>query len=218
MTSCSRLLFRLTARCLNAWPTSLRLLAATLFACVFFASAAHAQTVVEYYNEALDAHFLTGRATEQAALDGTASFMRTGMSFSAASALAAPAGTVSICRFYIAVNNPFTRSHFYGVKGLDCERLMAAPPAGFSFEGYDFAVTRAVGGGCAANSIPIYRGFRAGSGQRTSNHRYTASAATYQASIAAGYVGEGVVFCAASATPASSVVLVTTPACQNDVP
>jgi hypothetical protein len=134
MTNCFRLLFSLIARCQNAWPTSPRLLAATLFTCSFFASAAHAQTIIEYYNEALDAHFLTGRATEQAALDATASFMRTGMSFSAASALAAPAGTVSICRFYIAVDNPFTRSHFYGVNGLDCERLVAAPPAGFSFE------------------------------------------------------------------------------------
>ncbi len=215
MTSCFRPLFSFVARCHSARLTSPRLLAAALFACSFFAPVAFAQTVIEYYNEALDAHFLTGRATEQASLDATASFMRTGMSFSAASALAAPAGTSSICRFYIAVDNPFTRSHFYGVKGIDCERLVAAPPPGFSFEGYDFAVTRAVGGGCAANSTPIYRGFRSGSGQRTSNHRYTASAATYQASIAAGYVGEGVVFCAASATPASSVVLVTTPTCQN---
>lgn len=170
-------------------------------------------TVVEYYNATLDAYFITGRATEQAALDALpADFRRTGMQFAATSAsTAAAAGDVRICRFYISVPSPagaFTNSHFYGREGVDCEAIVAQLPAGFTYEGFDFTVASPLTPGAAGlpAACPagapgrIYRAFRPGANGRTGNHRYTASSATYEAMIAAGWAGEGVAFCVATAT------------------
>jgi len=48
--------------------------------------AAQALTVVEYYNVALDAYFITGRPQEEGFLDGLGGdFVRTGMTFGARS-------------------------------------------------------------------------------------------------------------------------------------
>ena len=43
-------------------------------------------TVVEFYAKTLDAYFITGRANEQAALDASNAFERTGMTFNAVAA------------------------------------------------------------------------------------------------------------------------------------
>lgn len=170
-------------------------------------------TVVEYYNATLDAYFITGRTAEQTTLDSLpADFRRTGMQFAAAAAgAAAPAGDVRICRFYISVASPasaFTNSHFYGREGIDCEAILAQLPAGFSYEGFDFAVTSPATPGaaglpavCPGNApTRVYRAFRPGANGRTGNHRYTVSSASYEAMIAAGWAGEGVAFCVSTAT------------------
>ena len=159
-------------------------------------------TVVEYYNKTLDAYFITGRASDQAALDTLSAFQRTGMTFAATAAASATAAQTKICRFYISTATPYTSSHFYGRETIDCEPLRAQNLVGFSYEGYDFAVS-APTASCAA---PIYRGFRAGSNGKTSNHRYSAGAANYAAAVAAGYVGEDAVFCATSSTSVTAVV------------
>lgn len=163
-------------------------------------TAAQAVTVVEYHNSAIDAYFLTGRDNEKQLLDGNSSFRRTGMTFEAAAQAAAPASLTKICRFYISIASPYVSSHFYGRQGVDCELLLAAAPAGFSYEGFDFAVAQPVAGVCPAGATSIYRGFRIASGGKTSNHRYTSSQSTYSAAATAGFVGEGVAFCATSAT------------------
>ena len=174
----------------------------------------HAQTVnvVEYRNKTLDAYFITGRVAEQQLLDTVADFSRTGMSFQASAAATASSALTKICRFYVSLTNPFVNSHFYGKQGTDCEFILAANPAGFSYEGYDFAVqasTPGIGVGltteevCAAGLTPVRRSFRALSGGKTSNHRYTVSAATYASAASSGYVGEGVAFCATAVTDAS---------------
>lgn len=164
-------------------------------------------TVVEYYNKTIDAYFLTGRANEQTGLDGVADFQRTGMTFQAVAAATAPPALTQICRFYIGLTTPYVSSHFYGRRGVDCESLIAARPTGFVFEDYDFATQQPASGVCTTGTTAIYRSFRAASGGKTSNHRYSASQATYTASVAAGYVGEeGVVFCATSATAATTAV------------
>ena len=163
-------------------------------------------TVVEYRNKTLDAHFITGRTNEQQALDVVADFVRTGMSFQASAATTASAGLAKICRFYVSVAKPIVNSHFYGRQGIDCEAILALAPAGFNYEGYDFAVQVPVAGStpgsliCPAGTLPVYRSFRALSDGKTSNHRYTVSTSTYASAAAAGYVGEGVQFCVPAVT------------------
>ena len=161
-------------------------------------------TVVEYYNRDLDAYFVTGRANEQAAIDGVASFQRTGGTFAATSAANETVGLTPICRYYISVANPYTSSHFYGPRDTDCAFIANAKPAGFSYDGLDFAVTLPVSGACPATApFAIYRSFRAGAGGKTSNHRFSTSLARYNEMTAKGWSPEGVVFCAASGTAAT---------------
>ena len=167
-------------------------------------ASAQSVTVVEYYNKTLDAHFITGRANEQTALDGVADFRRTGMTFAATAVASAPASLTKICRFYISIASPYVSSHFYGRQGIDCESIRAQNVAGFSWEDYDFATQQPTAGACPAGTTPIFRGFRAAAAGKTSNHRYSASQATYDAAAAAGYVGEGAAFCATAATAATA--------------
>ena len=169
-----------------------------------FAGNAHAAetvTVIEYYNQSLDAYFITARSNEQALLDTAAGFSRTGTRFVANAAVDATAAQTRICRFYISGVSPFVSSHFYGVESTDCTMLLANTPAGFSFEGYDFAVAPPdSSGACPANSrLPVYRAFRAAAGGKTPNHRYTASLTEYNRMLAQGWAGEGVVYCTTAA-------------------
>lgn len=167
-----------------------------------FAGAASAQsvTVVEFYNKALDAYFITGRLAEQQSLDGLSGFMRTGMTFEASAATSASSTSKRICRFYINLASPPTSTHFYGREGVDCEQIQAQSLAGFSYEGFDFAIPEPNGGTCALGTKAVYRAFRTSANGKTANHRYTTSAATYEVTQTQGYVGEGVAFCAASST------------------
>ena len=165
-------------------------------------------TVVEYRNTALDAYFITGRPGEQALLDANASFVRTGMSFSATPISAASSALGRVCRFYIGITSPYVSSHFYGTQAAtnqpyDCEGLRANLPSGFSDEGYDFAVQLPANGTCPSGSTVVYRGFRplaVPSNGKTSNHRYSVSSGSYASAAALGYGGEGVQFCVSSST------------------
>ncbi len=181
--------------------------AATYALCAFSAQVqAQTVTVVEYYNKTLDAYFVTGRAGEQSALDGVADFQRTGMTFQATAVAGATASQTKICRFYISLASPFVSSHFYGRQGVDCESIVAQNVPGFTYEDYDFATQEPAGGVCGAGTKAIYRGFRAAANGKTSNHRYSAGPTTYNAAVGAGYAGEGIAFCATSATEASATV------------
>ena len=161
-------------------------------------------TVIEYYNQSLDAYFITARPTEQILLDSAAGFSRTGTRFVASAAADATLNQTRICRFYISSASPFVSSHFYGAEKTDCSLIQANLPSGFSFEGYDFAVTAAdATGACPiANKVQIYRAFRAarvGANGKTPNHRYTASLSEYNTMIALGWAGEGVAYCTSAA-------------------
>ena len=166
-------------------------------------ASAQSLNVIEYYNKTLDAHFITGRVNEQTALDGVADFRRTGMTFQATAVAGAPSSLTNICRFYVSLTTPYVSSHFYGRQGVDCESIRAQNVAGFTWEDYDFATQQPTAGACPTGTTPIFRGFRTAAGGKTSNHRYSASQATYDAAVAAGYVGEGAAFCATAATPAT---------------
>ncbi len=167
---------------------------------------AQAVTVVEFYNKALDAYFITGRAAEQLALDAQTDFRRTGMTFDAIAATGVATGTTRICRFYINLNTPPTSSHFYGREGVDCEQIQAQNLNGFSYEGFDFAVAQPQGGVCPTGTQTVYRGFRPAAGGKTPNHRYTTSPETYNLARSQGYAGEDAAFCATNATDVTPTV------------
>jgi len=174
-----------------------------------YSAVASAVTVVEYFNTALDAYFITGRGSEQTLLDGSPSFKRTGMSFVATEATVESATLSRICRFYVSVSTPFTSSHFYGNEGRDCEGIRAQKLPGFSWEGYDFATVKPDANNvCPVGNEPLFRGFRAGVNGKTSNHRYYKSLAQCEAGAADGYVCEGQTFCGGtgvSMPPANAV-------------
>ena len=120
-------------------------------------------------------------------------------------------GTARVCRFYgnIAVNPatgaPFgPNSHFYTASPSECAVLTAAftPTAkSWHFESYDFVTTRPVGPGgaasCPVGTVPVYRAYNGGFERgEDSNHRFTSDFAEYQATVARGWVGEGIQMCA----------------------
>lgn len=172
------------------------------------ASAQTAVTVVEYYNTKIAAYFLTGRAAEQAALDGVPDFQRTGMTFAATAAASAVAGQDSVCRYRIdltgsnwAANSsaPFS-SHFYGLS-TDCALIASYNFTNFYNEGLDFAVTRPTAGACPASApVAVYRTLRGSSQVDVPNHRYTVSQSAYADMQSQGWSAEGVAFCVTSAT------------------
>ncbi|TAG06274.1 MAG: hypothetical protein EAZ43_01970 [Betaproteobacteria bacterium] len=178
----------------------------TATALLTLATPTQAVTVVEYHHKGLDAYFITGRTNEQAALDASPDFRRTGMTFQATAAAAASPSISRICRFYISLVTPFTSSHFYGREGSECEGIRAQNVFGFTWESYDFAVPEPVGGVCPAGQTQLYRSFRAAANGKTPNHRYTTSQAACDATSAEGFVCEGRVFCGGGVTPVTPPV------------
>lgn len=166
------------------------------------AASAAPVTVVEYYNSAVDAYFITGRAAEQQALDAQPGFVRTGMTFAAEEAATATVPEGKVCRFYISATSPYTSSHFYG-QGADCQTLLQQTPPGFSYEGYDFATAVPSASACAPGTFPVYRSFRPAANGITPNHRYVTSNATLTVAQNAGFRSEGVAFCATAVTDAT---------------
>ena len=175
-------------------------------------------TVVEYYNKTVAAYFLTGRAAEQAALDVTADFQRTGMTFQAVDAVNAGTTLSTVCRYRILVNaSSGVNSHFYGLKA-DCDLIAASALRNFFSEGLDFAITKpATGSTCLASApVAVYRSLRAGTTINTPNHRYTVSVNSYADMQRQGWTGEGVVFCVGSATDSTArPVLAASSTAQN---
>ena len=166
-------------------------------------SAASAQapvTVVEYYNKITASYFLTGRAPEQAALDGVADFRRTGTTFAAVTAAGASAPLDPVCRYRITLAPTGFSSHFYGTSA-DCSIVANAALPNFASEALDFAVLKPTGGVCPSSApIPVYRALRKSTPVDIPNHRYTVSNAAYQTMLKRGWTGEGAVFCTTSVT------------------
>ena len=191
---------------LRRFVKSLALYVLATLSQVCFAQSLTPITVVEYFNSTLNAYFITGRSSEQSALDASPSFLRTGMSFQALSTNLVTGGAGGICRFYVALTAPYASTHFYGRQGVDCESLRSKNLSGFAWEGFDFAFpsTPTSANVCPNGTKPIYRSFRAASGGVTPNHRYTSDFTAYTGNAALGFVGEGMVGCATSVTPANS--------------
>ena len=172
-------------------------------------SIADTVTVYEFYNAGLKHYFRTADAVEAAAIDQGAAgpgWVRTGDDFLAYSSSAALAGGIDVCRFYGSIF-PGPNSHFYTAGVAECNALKAlqlSTPAAlkrWNYEGFAFAVTLPAAGGCAGGTSSIYRlynnGFASGA---DSNHRYTTLTAEYARLQAAGWIGEGIVMCGATAS------------------
>ncbi len=169
----------------------------------------HAQstvTVVEYVNVKSNVLFITGRADEQALLDGIPDFKRTGSTFTARPASAASGNFQPVCRYRIQLT-PSYATHFYGLPA-DCafvqDFINRGVVTNFVSEGLDFAVEPAVAGTCPGSSpIPVRRALRTGTPVEAANHRYATNSADYQDALVQGWTGENIVFCVANATAQS---------------
>lgn len=158
--------------------------------------------VVEFYNPDLDHYFITADASEQAMVDTGAvgRWSRTGGAFNTG-------GSTQVCRFFgNTAANPASgniygpNSHFYTVEAGECSNLKSIfnPAAkSWKFESNDFMSTPSSAGVCGAGLLPVYRAYNNGFARGIdANHRITSSNTAYQQSIAAGWLGEGVVMCA----------------------
>ncbi len=143
---------------------------------------------VEYYNASLGHYFITAFGEEAAFLDGGAfggAWTRTGYGFAVA---AGDPAAVDVCRFF----GPNT--HFFTGNAQECAGLRANPL--WTYEGIGFRARLAAGDACPSPLRPVYRLYNDPATVASVNHRYTADGATYRAMIAAGWIGEGVAFCA----------------------
>jgi Abnormal spindle-like microcephaly-assoc'd, ASPM-SPD-2-Hydin/Repeat of unknown function (DUF5648) len=146
-------------------------------------------TVVEYYDAGFDHYFITGVASDIAALDGGAFggvWVRTGYTFNA---YAAPgANTVPVCRFFSTAFAPKS-SHFYTPYAAECTSLKSDP----SWEYEDSNMLMAMpdtSGNCGSGFLPVYRFYNNFVGGAP-NHRYTTDLGVKATMLAKGYTQEG---------------------------
>jgi len=163
------------------------------------AAVASVPVAIEYFNAALGHYFLTAFVEEAAALDGGAFggvWVRTGFAFEVWPVGARDGGDpdiVDVCRFFGAPGSG-PNSHFYTGHDAECAGLRANPL--WTFEAHAFGMRLPQADACAAPLRPVYRLYNDPERVADVNHRYTVDGATYAAMRAAGWVGEGVAFCA----------------------
>ncbi len=153
-----------------------------------------APIAIEYFNATLGHYFLTAFPEEAAALDGGAfagAWRRTGYAFAVWSAN--DPGTVDVCRFF-GKPGVGPNSHFYTGFAQECAMLKASPL--WTFEAIGFRMRLPANDACAPATRPVYRLYNNPATLAQVNHRFTVDGATYNAMRAAGWIGEGVAFCA----------------------
>ena len=102
-----------------------------------------------------------------------------------------------ICRFYAPPDAGGSNTRFYG-READCTLLKRF--AALRYEGFDFRAGVPTSGTCpAALPAPVFRLFNNAVASNNGNHRYVVSAARRAEMLAAGWVDEGVAFCATGA-------------------
>lgn len=152
--------------------------------------AAQGATAVEYRNAQLGHFFVTASAAEIALLDGGAfggAWTRTGETFKTG-------GTQAVCRFYgMPPRGP--NSHFFTANAAECEHVMGNFSA-WTFEDHAFSTTPAANGQCAPGLVSVHRFYNNPTRSDDMNHRFTTSIAAFNATVAMGWVHEGVVMCA----------------------
>jgi hypothetical protein len=148
---------------------------------------------IEYYNDALKHFFITAEPAEAAMLDAgvlVPGWHRTGLAFKVR-----PAGSVfglAACRFF--GRQPLgPNSHFYTIDPTECAKVKADPL--WTYEGLAFNADAPQADDCPIDRIPVLRMYNNGMGGQAS-HRFLTSRSETRATLAAGWMVEGVVFCA----------------------
>jgi serine protease len=153
------------------------------------------QLVYEFYNEDLKHYFRTGAKSEAAGINrgaAGAGWYDTGDYFYGWSG--PTDGAVPVCRFY-GTPGKGPNSHFYTASAAECALVKTDP--GWTYEGTGFyAKLPLAGGTCPTDTVPIYRAYNNRWKQNDSNHRFTPDKAAYDALVAKGWAGEGVMLCA----------------------
>jgi hypothetical protein len=150
--------------------------------------------VSEFYNEVTGHYLLLSNYQEIEGVEAGragAGWRSTGYQFRAYIPERAPAGKASVCRFYA----PSINSHFYTANPAECD-FLRSPGTGWNYEGIEFAVDVPVGGVCATGLSPVYRLYNGRARFNDANHRFTPDRAERDKGIAAGWIDEGIAFCA----------------------
>jgi len=144
--------------------------------------------VVEYFNRMTKRYVTTASRAEIDAIERgeRGDWVRTGNDF-------VSGGAVPVCRLRGARQRG-SDARFLSADPDECAQALADPA--WQLDTYDFHATPAVAGDCSAGMAPVYRAFNAPAGANEGNHRYTTDTSLYANLVAAGWTGEGVVFCA----------------------
>jgi predicted dienelactone hydrolase len=152
------------------------------------------RATIEFYNPSLAHYFETAEPAEAAMLDAgivVPGWARTGFDFKSWT-VESGAG-VPACRFF-GTPGIGPNTHVFSINAAECGKLRADPR--WTFEGLAFAEQMPVGEDCPADRIPVTRLYNNGMGGEA-NHRYLTSHSEIHATVASGWLLEGVVFCAA---------------------
>lgn len=149
---------------------------------------------VEFYNASLKHYFVTAEPAEITSLDAgitVPGWARTGYDFKSwtvESGVGVPA-----CRFFGKPGSG-PNTHVFTINVAECNKLRADPK--WTVEGLAFDEQTPADEDCPAGRIPVTRLYNNGMGGEA-NHRYLTSHSEIHATVAAGWLAEGVVFCAA---------------------
>jgi predicted dienelactone hydrolase len=151
------------------------------------------RVTIEYYAASLKHYFETAEPAEAAMLDAgiiVPGWVRTGFDFKSwtvESGVGVPA-----CRFF-GTPGSGPNTHVFSINVAECNKLHADPR--WTFEGLAFDEQAPIAEDCPAGRIPVTRLYNNGMGGEA-NHRYLTSHSEINATAAAGWLIEGVVFCA----------------------
>jgi serine protease len=152
--------------------------------------------VIEFHNGRDDQYFITADAGEIALLDGGGlgpDWSRTGASFRAWPLDTADPRALPVCRFF-GTPGFGPESHFYTAYASECAVVRADPH--WIEEGVTFRAMLPSAGRCPDGFATVVRFWKPGSVVTESRHRYVVGSAAATVMQAAGWIGEGPVFCA----------------------
>jgi uncharacterized protein DUF5648 len=153
------------------------------------------KTVHELFNSFTRHYVLLSDPVEIAGVlrgDVGPGWVATGYTFQARNEALAPP---NICRFHAPAP---TSSHFFTGNAGECA-FLRNNNTGWDFEKMDFSIEVPQAGDCPAPLVPIYRVYNNRARFSDANHRFVHDATTRDEMLAAGWVDEGVAFCATGA-------------------
>jgi serine protease len=151
--------------------------------------------VIEFHNSDLNHYFLTANAQEAQQIDAGGAgpgWTRTNRSFKGYQGIqGSPLSSHTVCRFY-GTPGRGPNSHFYTAFASECAGVQQDP--GWRLEDPEaFAIF--VPNAVTSCDHPVYRAYNNRAAFNDSNHRYMTERSDYDAMVAAGWTGEGQVFC-----------------------